>query len=211
MAVPIVVLTSLVVTFLFYIMMFGGGHAQLESEPRKLLESDDGPCCTVPDCDNHAQIHLEEYGWHFCKEHGKWFDDRLKEIEEGFPKAVAFITEYDDWRFQAELQNYPEGCYDNILHLGQHPRARIAGVVLNIGLEVNDVEYVLELFRRSKHPGEFMRRVEGVELFSDLIRIIVTEKGRPFSYEAFKATISLNTKYLKDFMNAYWLEEMACK
>lgn len=114
MAAPIIVVTSLIVTFLFYIMMFGGAQPNLNAEPKKLPPP---IVCNVPECDASARVNVEEYGWHLCKDHGKWFDQQLAQVERNFPDAIDYLLRYDDWRFQAELQNYPEGCYDNMLEM----------------------------------------------------------------------------------------------
>lgn len=70
--------------------------------------------CDVPECRHSATDHNEEFDWHFCHEHADWFKSRINTIEVEFPKAVKYLTDYDEWRFQAELQEYPQGCYDDL-------------------------------------------------------------------------------------------------
>lgn len=91
------------------LMIFG-------SENWEKTEHDECPKgCDVPGCTKRIKVTFCEYGWGLCDDHAKWFKERKRSIEKNFPLAVKYLVDYDDWRFQAELQNYPDGCYDDMI------------------------------------------------------------------------------------------------
>lgn len=176
------------------------GYAKLESEP---VPKDP---CTVPDCDNPSKIHLEEFGWHFCKEHGKWFFDRFKEIERDFPEAIAYIDNYDNWRFYAELENYPEGCYDN-LQFFEVTRSPVGEVLKKHGFEptVAEVKKITRLINRaSEDRREGIFNAKNRMLF--IYFLLYAKDGTPDS-KAINEAVANNTKSIDELLAVYYVRK----
>jgi len=55
-----------------------------------------------------------ETGWRLCEERDTWLNKKRQEVRLEFGKSLEYLEDYDEWRFYADLEGYPDECYEDM-------------------------------------------------------------------------------------------------